>query len=188
MFGVGITLMIQASLGTSPWATLDVGTAAMLGVKTGTVTQIVGVLILFFDILLKERIGWGTITNILFIGWYINLFLAVIPKVTDNLPIQILMFLSAVLIIGFATAVYISADSGAGPRDSLMIGVSRKFKLSIRVARSVIEVFALAVGWYVGYLAGLRDHVGYGTIVYSFLIGPSVQFAFKVLKVDPHKR
>lgn len=188
MFGLGITLMIQASLGTSPWASLDVGVAAMTGLRTGTITQIVGVVILLLDILLREKIGWGTVTNILFIGWYINLCLWLIPKVTGNLPVQILMFLSSILIIGFATAVYISADSGAGPRDSLMIGVSRKFKMSIRVARSVIEVFVLAAGWYIGYRAGLRDHVGYGTIVYSLLIGPSVQFAFKTLRVDPHKR
>jgi len=187
MYGVAIVLMIQASLGNGPWGVLDVGVATMLNVKVGTVTQVVGVFVLIAAIWSGEKIGWGTIANIYFIGFYMNILLDHMPKVTGNLPLQITMFAAAVVLMGFASAIYISADSGAGPRDSLMIGLSRKTGLSIRVARTMIEVVVVAVGYFIGIKAGVHDHFGLGTVAFALLIGPSVQFAFKLLKVDPHK-
>lgn len=187
MYGVAIVLMIRAGLGNGPWSVLDVGVATMLNIKVGTVTQIVGVLVLFAAIWSGERIGWGTLSNIFFIGFYMNILLDLVPKVTGNLPMQIGMFLAAVVIMGFASAIYISADSGAGPRDSLMIGLSRKTGWSIRITRTLIEVVVVAVGYFIGVRAGVHDHFGVGTVAFALLIGPSVQFAFKTLKVDPHK-
>lgn len=186
MYGLAIVLMIRASMGNGPWSVLDVGVATMLNVKVGTVTQIVGVIVLFAAIWAGERIGWGTISNIFFIGFYMNILIDLIPKVTGNLPVQIGMFLTAVVTMGFASAIYISADSGAGPRDSLMIGLSRKTGLSIRVARTMIEVVVVTIGYFIGVKAGVHDHFGLGTVAFALLIGPSVQFAFRVLKVDPH--
>jgi len=188
MYGLAIGLMIQASLGNGPWSVLDVGVAALLGIQPGTVTQIVGVLVLIIALILREQIGWGTITNIIFIGFYLNLFLTWIPKINDNLILQIGMFLLAVALMGFASAIYIGAETGAGPRDSLMIGLSRRLGWSIRWARTSIEVIVVLLGWYIGMKAGVHDHVGVGTLAFALLIGPSVQFAFKTLGVDPHKK
>lgn len=187
MYGLAIGLMIQASLGNGPWSVLDVGVGAMLHIQPGTVTQIVGVIVLIIGLILREQIGWGTITNIIFIGFYLNLFLSLIPKVNSNLPLQIGMFLTAVLLMGFASAIYIGAETGAGPRDSLMIGLSRRFGWSIRAARTSIEVIVVLIGWYIGLRAGVTDHVGVGTVAFAVLIGPSVQFAFKSMGVNPHK-
>lgn len=187
MYGIAIVLMIRASLGNGPWGVLDVGVATMLNVKIGTVTQVVGVIVLFAAVWSGEKIGWGTISNIIFIGFYMNILLELVPKVSSNLVLQIGMFLVALVTMGFASAIYISAESGAGPRDSLMIGISRKTGLSIRVARTLIEVVVVVVGYFIGIKAGVHDHFGLGTIAFALLIGPSVQFAFKVLKVDPHK-
>jgi uncharacterized membrane protein YczE len=91
------------------------------------------------------------------------------------------MFLLGVLIQGAATAIYIGVDAGAGPRDSLMLAIHRTTGLSIRLARGAIEIIVVLIGWLLG------GPLGLGTVVFALLIGPSVQWAFKLFKVQPHK-
>ncbi|MEW5939724.1 MAG: hypothetical protein AB1750_08700 [Chloroflexota bacterium] len=181
LFGLAITLMIRGNLGTSAWAVLEVALSNIFHVTVGTMTVINGFLVLSGALILRERIGWGTLANILSIGPWEDFWLARIPSVTNNLPLQIGMLLTAILLMGLASAVYISVDAGAGPRDSLMLAIHRVTGVSIRVARACIEVTVVTVGWLLGGPAGI------GTLVFAALVGPSVQAGFKLLKVEPHK-
>lgn len=181
MFGLAIALMIRGNLGTSAWAVLEVALSKILGISPGTMTVIMGLLVLSGALILRERIGWGTLANILSIGPWEDLALSQIPSVTDNLPLQIGMLLSAILLMGLASAIYIGVDAGAGPRDSMMLAIKRTTGLSLRLARGSIEVTVVTIGWILGGPAGI------GTLVFALLIGPSVQWGFKLLKVEPHK-
>lgn len=180
LYGLALSMIVRANLGTSTWLVLEVALANILGLKIGTMSVYMGFIVLIFALLLRERVGWGTLGNILCIGPWINLFLSVIPEV-NNLVLQIGMFLLAVLIQGVASAIYIGVDAGAGPRDSLMLAINRKFGLSIRMARGSIEVLVVLIGWLLG------GPAGFGTVAFALLIGPSVQWAFKLFNVQPHK-
>jgi uncharacterized membrane protein YczE len=92
------------------------------------------------------------------------------------------MFLSGILIQGIATAVYIGVDAGAGPRDSLMLAIHRTTGISIRLARGAIEVIVVLIGWLLG------GPLGFGTVIFALLIGPSVQWAFRLFNVHPQTR
>ena len=92
----------------------------------------------------------------------------------------VLVFLSGILIQGIATAVYIGVDAGAGPRDSLMLAIQRTTGVSIRLARGAIEVIVVFIGWLLG------GPLGFGTVIFALLIGPSVQWAFRLFNVHPH--
>jgi uncharacterized membrane protein YczE len=107
--------------------------------------------------------------------------MSLVPEVNNNLLLQISMLLVAIIIMGLASAIYIGVDAGAGPRDSLMLAIHRKTGVSIRVARAIIEVTVVTIGWLLGGPAGI------GTVVHAVLIGPSVQWGFKLFKVQPHK-
>lgn len=181
MFGLAIALMIRGNLGTSAWAVLEVALSKILHVTPGTMTVIMGFLVLSGALILRESIGWGTLANILSIGPWEDLALSIIPSVTDNLLLQIGMLLSAILLMGFASAIYIGVDAGAGPRDSMMLAIKRTTGLSLRLARGSIEVTIVTIGWLLGGPAGI------GTLVFALLVGPSVQWGFKLLKVEPHK-
>ena len=180
-FGLAITLMIRGNLGTSAWAVLEVALSKILHVTVGTMTVINGFIVLIGVLLMREQVGWGTLANILSIGPWEDFWLARIPSVTDNLLLQIAMLLTAILLMGFASAIYIGVDAGAGPRDSMMLAIKRTTGLSLRVARGCIEVTIVTIGWLLGGPAGI------GTLVFALLVGPSVQWAFKLLKVEPHK-
>jgi len=177
IYGVAIALMIQAELGTGPWAVLSVALADLTGTTPGTMIVVTGVFVLVGAMAMRERIGWGTLGNIIFIGPWVDLFLYFIPSLKGNLLLQITSMLLAVLLSGLATAVYISVNAGAGPRDSLMLAASRVSGKSVRFSRSVIEILVVILGWLLG------GPIGFGTLAFAVLIGPFVQGFFKLLKV-----
>ncbi len=177
MFGLAIATFIQANLGTSPWVMLTVALAKIFSLTPGTVTVIIGFVVLTGALILRQSIGWGTVGNMLSIGPWIDLFLRLIPSVMDNLLLQIVMMLSAILILGLGTGIYISVNAGAGPRDSLMLAVERVSGWSIRRARGSIEFLVFALGWLLG------GPFGIGTVAIVVLIGPVVQWSFRLFKI-----
>src|SRR5687767_5124467 len=135
LYGLAIALIVRADVGTGTWVVLEVALADILGIKLGTMTVYMGFAVLVLALALRERVGWGTLGNILSIGPWLNLFLDLIPTLSGNLALRIGIFLLGVLVQGIATAVYIGVDAGAGPRDSLMLAIHRKTGVSVRVAR-----------------------------------------------------
>jgi len=181
LFGTSIAMMIRANLGTSPWVMLEVALAQITGLTPGTLSVIVGLVVLSGSLILREQIGWGTLANILFIGPWEDLALHFIPSITNNFIVQLAMLLGAIFLMGMASAIYIGVDAGAGPRDSLMLGVKRTTGWSLRLARGSIEVIVVLLGWLLG------GPIGIGTVIFAFLIGFSIQWGFKIFKVEPHR-
>jgi len=182
IYGLSIALIIQAGLGTGPWAVLAVAVADISGTTPGTMIIATGVVVLVGAVLMREQIGWATLGNILFIGPWTDLFLFILPSLEGRLWLEIPGMLIAVILSGIATAVYISVNGGAGPRDSLMLAVSRVTGQSVQLSRGVIEVLVVILGWI------LKGPVGIGTLVFALLIGPLVQIFFKLFKVQPNNK
>jgi len=181
LYGLSIALTIQANLGTNTWSVFEVALANLTGLTIGTISILVAFGVLVLVLLFKEKVGWGTLGNILSIGLWLDLFLSLIPSIKDNLILQSLMLLAGIWIMGIASAVYIGVDAGAGPRDSLMLAIHRTTKLSLRLARASIELTVFTIGWLLG------GPAGFGTLIFAILIGPAVQWAFKIFKVKPHQ-
>ena len=181
LFGTSIAILIRANLGTSPWVILEVALSQITGLTPGTISILLGFVILIGVLVLREQIGWGTLGNILFIGPWEDLALYLIPSIENNFPVQLAMLVAAALIMGVASAIYIGVDAGAGPRDSLMLAVRRISGWSLRRARATIEIFVVLVGWMLG------GPIGIGTVIFALIIGPFVQWGFKIFKVQPHR-
>ena len=168
LFGVGIGLMLQSGLGVPPWDVLHQGLAVEFGLTVGIWSIVVSFVVLLFWIPLKERLGIGTILNALIIGVMIDVTAAALPE-APRTSVAIVMLASGILMIGFASGLYIGANLGPGPRDGLMTGISRKGP-SLRLTRSILEIVVLITGWLLGGTFGI------GTIAFALLIGPLVQF------------
>ncbi len=181
LYGLALALVIRANLGTTTWLVFEIALADIFKISIGKMTVYVGFSVLIFALMLREKVGWGTLGNILSIGPWLDLCLWLLPSVSDNLVLQIVFFLTGILVQGIATAVYIGVDAGAGPRDSLMLAINRTTKLSIRMARGILEVFVVLIGWILG------GPLGIGTVVFALLIGPSVQWGFKLFNVKTHR-
>ena len=177
LFGLSIDVIVQASLGLDSWDVLQMALTYHFPITLGQSSIGVAFLIVLVDIILKEPLGWGTIANMIFIGVWVDILRPYVPSVPHLFVIQIGYLLLGTLIMGFATAVYVGVDAGAGPRDTLMLALSRLEKTSLRVARTCLEVTVVALGWFLGGPAWL------GTLVAAIAIGPAVQLGFKVLRV-----
>lgn len=168
MYGLSLAMLIRAGLGLDPWDVFHQGLAGKTGLSIGTVVVIVSFLVLLLWIPLRQKPGLGTISNAVLVGIFADIFLALIPDVA-HLGGQIAMMVGAVVLNGVASACYIGARLGPGPRDGLMTGLARRTGWSVRSSRTGIEVVVLGAGWLLG------GAVGVGTALYALAIGPLVQ-------------
>ena len=179
LFALGIAITLNAQIGYAPWDTFHVGLSTTIGISIGTASISVGLVIMLLTVSLREKIGLGTILNMFAIGSFLDLILALnILPVAPNLPLGIAMLILGLIIISFGSYFYMDSGFGAGPRDSLMVALTRKTRLPIGVCRAGIEGFALFLGWRLGGM------VGVGTILSVFLTGFFVQWTFKLMKFD----
>ena len=171
-FGFGITLFIRANLGLAPWDIFHKGLSEKLDVSIGLVIVGVGLLLLLLWIPLRQKPGVGTVLNALEIGFVVNLTKPLIGE-PDQLVMRMLMVIAGVLVIALGSALYIGAGLGSGPRDGLMLGLSQRSiggrRISIRAARTVIELTVMIAGLFLG------GSIGIGTLIFMFGIGPLVQ-------------
>src|SRR6056297_853932 len=177
---VGIVFMIKANIGYPPWDVFHAGLANTIGLTIGSASILTGLFVGLATIILGEKIGIGTIANMVVIGLFIDLFLMldILPP-ADNFVLGITMMSVGMIILSYGSYNYIASGFGAGPRDSLMVAVTRKTGLPVGVCRGAIEVSAALAGWRLGGMFGV------GTVISSFAIGFFIQSIFKLLKFDP---
>jgi uncharacterized membrane protein YczE len=168
LYGVSMALMIRAALGLDPWDVLHQALATRTGLTFGTITAIVGAIVLLCWIPLRQKPGVGTVANILIIAIAVDATLAVVTQ-PSSLIVRIALLVAGVVLNGLAAATYIGVRLGPGPRDGLMTGFTAKTGLSLRLVRTAIEITVLATGWLLG------GTVGIGTIIYALAIGPLTQ-------------
>ncbi|WP_245676780.1 YczE/YyaS/YitT family protein [Bacillus solimangrovi] len=170
---LGIVLLIKADLGSAPWDVLHVGLYMKVGLTIGTWSIIVGIIILGSAALLERRLPQvGALLNMLLVGVFIDLYL-LLPfiQTPSTLLGKIIMLISGIFIIGYGMGIYIAADCGAGPRDSLMLVLSNMTGWSVAKIRLAMEVVVLFFGWLLG------GPVFLGTIIFCISIGAVVGFA-----------
>ncbi|MGP4028568.1 membrane protein YczE [Actinomadura sp. 3N407] len=177
LYGLGIALQVSSGLGNDPWDVLHQGLSRRLGLSIGAWIIIAGALVMLAWIPLRQRPGIGTISNVVLIGVFADLFLWVLPT-PDALGARWAYLVTAVLVGGFATGCYIGAGLGPGPRDGLMTGIAARGH-SLRVVRTAIELTVLAAGWLLG------GTVGVGTLLYAVAIGPLTHVLLPALTIKP---
>lgn len=176
LFGFGISCFLTAELGVAPWDVFHQGIEHLTSIPIGIVIEITGLLILLLWIPLHQRMGLGTLLNAIVIGLVVFLIGHHLPH-ADQLVLRSLYLLVGLLSIGIASGLYIGAGIGPGPRDGLMLGLSQH-GISVRVARTTIELTVLVAG------LALGGHVGIGTLAFTFGIGPLVQIFLPRLRLS----
>jgi len=176
LLGASLAMLLRAGLGLAPWDVLHQGLARLTGTSVGTMVIAVSFVVLLSWIPLRQRPGIGTIANALLVGVALDLTMLVLDDATSWFW-RVALLVVGVLVNGLATALYIGAMLGPGPRDGLMTGLVRRTGRSVRLIRTVIEVGVLAVGWLLG------GTVGIGTVVFALAIGPIVHALLPLVTV-----
>ena len=177
LYGLSLALVVRAGLGVAPWDVLHQGLARTTGLSIGTWVVLMSALVLLLWVPLRQRPGVGTLANAVLVGVSLDACLAVLPDL-EGLPVRVAALVAGVLLNAVATAAYIGARLGPGPRDGLMTGIAAR-GYPVRVVRTGIEVAVLVTGVLLG------GTVGIGTLVYAVGIGPLVHPLLPLLVVRP---
>lgn len=177
LFGIGLALMVESELGLGPWEVLHQGVSIHTGIPIGTVGILTGFVVLGGWIPLGERVGLGTLANVVLIGVVYDLTILALPTPGDDL-IRWGALGFGIVLIGVGSGFYIGAGLGPGPRDGLMTGLARR-GLHIGGVRTGIELSALVLGWLLG------GTVGVGTVLFAFAVGPLVAVFLPRLTMRP---
>jgi uncharacterized membrane protein YczE len=176
LYGTSMAMQIRGALGLNPWDVLHEGLTKQAPISFGAITAVTGVLVLLLWIPLRQRPGLGTVANVLVIAVVVDVALGLIPAPT-GLPARIGLMAGGIVLNGVATATYVGARLGPGPRDGLMTGLAARTGWSVRLVRSGLEVAVLTAGWLLG------GTVGVGTVLYALAIGPLTQAFLPLLTV-----
>ena len=181
LFGLGEAIIIGSGSGVSPWTVLAQGISSKTDLSIGMATFLISIFILIFWVPLKQIPGIGTILNAIIIASAIDLTLGFIPK-PELIYLKILQASFGILIVGIGSGIYLASNLGPGPRDGLMIGLQQKTNTSIPLIRTIIEIAAVTVGWFLGGIVGI------GTILFVFGIRPCVGVGLTVVEKVSKKR
>ncbi|OMH33000.1 YitT family protein [Tersicoccus sp. Bi-70] len=177
LYGMAIGLMIRSELGASPWDVLAQGVSRRVGLTFGIAAILVSVAVLVCWIPLRVRPGWGTLANAVLVGLFADATLALVAPTGVWLQ-RTGLLVGGVVLLAFATAVYLRPGLGPGPRDGLFTGLVRRTGLPVWAVRGSLEVVVLVVGWLLG------GTVGIGTVVFAAAVGPLVHVFLGWLRVD----
>ena len=168
LYGVSLGLMVRSALGLAPWDVLHSGLIRHIPITLGQAVVLMSFVVLLAWFPLRETPGLGTIANALVVGMAADGTLWLLEG-PDSLVLRIVLVVGGVVLNGLATAMYIGAQFGRGPRDGLMTGLARRTGLSLRLVRTGLEVTVVVVGLLLGGVLGL------GTVLYALAIGPLTQ-------------
>jgi uncharacterized membrane protein YczE len=180
IFGLGDSLLIQSTIGNAPWSVLAQGVSGRLDITMGWSTFAISTAVLLLWIPLKEKPGFGTISNIVIIATAIQIGVSVFPQ-QDSFAIAVVYCLVGIAMVGFGSALYITCGLGPGPRDGLMTAIHNRSGIRIGRVRLAIESSVFVAGWLLG------GTVGLGTLLFALLIGQSIAISLGVVSRITHR-
>ncbi len=180
IFGLGDALLIQSHIGNAPWTVFAQGLSNRSGLSIGEATFFTSIFVLLVWIPLRERPGFGTLSNIVLIALFIEIGIHVFPA-QENYFLGIIFALVGIALVGAGSALYITCGLGPGPRDGAMTGLHRVTGVRVSRVRMAIEVIVLVAGWALG------GTVGLGTLLFAGLIGNSIAISLGLLARQTRK-
>ncbi len=183
VFAFGVHLTIWANIGLAPWDCLGTGIALHTPLNYGLAMTAVSVLILGIDLLLGERIGFGTVIDALLTGNLVQLWSDLNPFPENENPfLGAALMLAGFVFMALGMWIYMREGQGCGPRDSLLVGLGRRMpRIPIGVVEILLWGAALLLGWLLG------GPVGFGTLLSTFGAGAVMQAVYAVVRFDPRQ-
>ena len=173
IYGIGLAMMVNAKIGIAPWDVLAQGISKQTSLSFGQSTVLVSALVLLVWIPLRVKPGLGTVMNAILIGVFADLAMPFVPEPTVYWQ-QLLLFIGGLLLISYATGLYISCGMGKGPRDGLNMGLAAKFQSPFWIARTAVEIVVVTIGFALG------GQVREGTLIFALTIGYLNQLAMRL--------
>ena len=181
VFSFGVHLTIFANIGLAPWDCLGMGIADHTPLNYGLSMTCMSVIILAVDLLLRERIGFGTIIDALLTGNFVQMFNDLNPfPLNASLWLGVLYMLAGFVFMALGMFIYMKGGQCCGPRDALLVGLGKRMpRLPIGLVEILLWAAVLLAGWILG------GPVGIGTLISTFGAGLVMQLVYRALRFEP---
>ena len=181
IFAFGVHMTIRANIGLAPWDCLGMGIANHTPLNYGLSMTLIAVTVLVIDILLKEKIGFGTVIDALLTGNFVQMFNDINPfSLNKGLYSGILIMIAGFVFMATGMMIYMKGSQCCGPRDALLVGLGKRFpKIPIGLVEIALWTVVLALGWL------LDGPVGIGTLVSTFGAGLVMQVIYSIMHFEP---
>ena len=178
--GTGSYFIIQANIGLGPWEAFHIGLSNMTGIMYGNVSIIVGAFIVIIDLVLKEKIGFGTVLNAIIYPKWVDVWSAVgLLEKRQSMLSGFPLLLLGMTMVAVGTWLYMGCAMGSGPRDSMIVGVNKRFpKAPVGVIKASLELFVVAAGFLMG------AKIGVGTLIILLCQSSVLQIVLNIVKFD----
>jgi uncharacterized membrane protein YczE len=181
VFAFGVHLTIFANIGLAPWDCLGMGIAKHTPLNYGLSMTVMALMILGIDLLLKERIGFGTIIDALLTGNFVQMFNDLNPLAENkNTWLGILIMLTGFVFMALGMWIYMKGEQCCGPRDSLLVGLGKRMQ---RIPIGFVEILLWGAVTLLGWLLG--GPVGIGTLISTFGAGLVMQLVYSLIRFEP---
>ena len=179
--GVAFYMIVKANIGLSPWDAFAMAVSYYIPITYGQAVQLVGIVVLAADLLMREKIGLGTLEDVLIVGWVIDLMSLWDPMPVCGTTVEgVAVMIAALLLIGLGQFLYMRAGLSCGPRDALTVGIGRRMrKLPIGAVQCIMQGVVFVVALVMG------GPIGVGTFVFAFCAGPAAQLVFNLCRFEP---
>lgn len=189
LISVCVAFYRLSGFGVDSFTGMNLGISGFISLSFGSWQLIANILILivvFFTV--RHCIGAGTIVNMICVGYAADFICWLVQDaagVKMTLPLRILMLLIGTLFASSGVALYMKADMGISPYDSVALIIVKltKEKVPFHIARISSDITALVIG--ILFCLAARNNVwlivGIGTIINSLFNGPLIQFFRKQL-------
>ncbi|HQA60224.1 MAG: hypothetical protein WBJ82_04765 [Tepidanaerobacteraceae bacterium] len=184
---LGKIFLMESGFGVDPWMVFHMGISNHTPFTVGRATQVVGALMLLIGWALKIKPGIGTVMNMYFFGFFLDLNIGInnalnLVRPTESLIVSILYLIIGIIANGVGFGTYINGKLGAGPRDSFMLGISNVTGKKPGTIRTVMESMAALIGWLLG------GPLGIGTLAYALSVGTVMQWTLDHVKLPQRKQ
>ena len=179
--GVAFYMIVKANIGLSPWDAFAMAVSYYIPITYGQAVQLVGIVVLAADLLMREKIGLGTLADVLIVGWVIDLMSLWDPMPVCGTTVEgVAVMIAALLLIGLGQFLYMRAGLSCGPRDALTVGIGRRMrKQPIGAVQCIMQGVVFVVALVMG------GPIGVGTFVFAFCAGPAAQLVFNLCRFEP---
>ena len=175
LISFGTALSQTMNMGLDPFTAINAGASELLGFTLGNyqlfVNAAILAIILFFD---RKIIGWGTIFNLVLVGYMIEFFISMLESFIDPTQfafiVQLLITVVAILIFTFGVALYMDADLGVSPYDAIAPVITDRVSANYKTVRMIQDIVVVITAWILG------GPVGVSTFITGFLAGPLIDF------------
>ncbi|MCR4720651.1 MAG: hypothetical protein K5655_02900 [Lachnospiraceae bacterium] len=183
IFSFGVHLTIFANIGLAPWDCLGMGISYHTPLSYGVAMMVIALAVLGIDLVMREKIGYGTIIDALLTGNFIQFFNDINPlPLNENIWLGIPIMLGGFVFMALGMAIYMKSEQGCGPRDALLVGLGRRMgRIPIGFVQIILWAVVLLAGWLLG------GPVGIGTIISVVGAGLTMQLVYKIIRFEPRK-